>query len=310
MKTLPLFGWCLNFLSAYLSGPPRFCGYLILRFFYRRVAEDRPGTLRMWQPPTLPLFLVLFVLSSVVLLGQPQKQPVIQKERQVLFDFRQNRTGKSAPITAATQRLVLSKVFRKYLADENKCRQDFAGGGGGDYLAAARKAGQIAPSISESATGSFTAPGQVQTAYVIFTGECGATHADNFGSKRVAIFSGQQLIADVDSDFKSNIVRKTDLNNDGVDELLMTTGDMAQGTLIEIAALVEFKNGRMRVVEDFGTVVEDSCASGSPSSSSKASVLSMSDFALGKMPKLRIDNYVASCRNSKRWRFLSTGKMQ
>src|SRR5687768_1882775 len=149
MKTLPLFGWCLNFLSAYLSGPPRLCGYLILRFFYRRVAEDRRGTLRMWQTQTLLLFLVLFVLSSVVLLGQPQQQPVIQKERQVLFDFRQNRTGKSAPITAATQRLVLSKVFRRYLADENKCRQDFAGGGG-DYLAAARKAGQIAPLISES----------------------------------------------------------------------------------------------------------------------------------------------------------------
>src|SRR5687767_6914373 len=71
---------------------------------------------------TLPLFLVLFVLSSAVLLGQKQQQPVIQKGRQVLFDFRQDRTSKSAPITAATQRLVLSKVFRKYLTDENKCR--------------------------------------------------------------------------------------------------------------------------------------------------------------------------------------------
>ena len=250
---------------------------------------------------TLPLFLVMVLLSA--------QQPVIQKGRQVLFDFRQDRTGKSAPITAATQRMVLSKVFRKYLTDENKCRQDFAGGGG-DYLAAARRAGQIIPAIADSVTGSFTAPGQVQTAYVIFTSECGATHADNFGTKRVAIFSGQQLVADVDSDFMSAFVRKTDLDGDGVDELLMTTGDMAQGTLIQMATLVEFKNGRRRVIEEFGTVVEDSCASGFPASSSKASVLSMSDFAPGKMPKLRIDNYVASCRNAKRWRFLSTGKMQ
>lgn len=258
---------------------------------------------------TLPLFLVLFVLSSVVLVGQQQRQPVMQKGRQVLFDFRQDRVEKSVRISAATQRMVLSKVFRKYLTDDNKCRQDFAGGGD-DYLAAARKAGQIVPSISESASGSFTAPGQVQTAHVIFTGECAASHADNFGSKRIAIFSGQQLIADVDTDFKSAIVRKTDLNNDGLDELLLTSGDMAQGTLIQMAALVEFRNGRMRVIEDFGTVVEDSCASGFPGSSSKASVLSMSDFEPGKMPKLRIDNYVASCRNAKRWRFLSTGKMQ
>ena len=201
--------------------------------------------------------------------------------------------------------MVMSKVFRRYLSDSNKCNQDVAAD-----LGAARKAGQIAPLVSDAVTGSFTAPGQTQTAYLIYTNECGATHADNYGSKRVAIFSGQQLVADVDSDFRGQIVRKTDLNSDGIDELLMTTGDMAQGTLIEIAALVEFKDSRMRVVEDFGTVVEDTCASGFPGSSSKASVLSMSDLEPGKMPKLKIDNYVSSCRNTKRWRFLSTGKMQ
>ena len=256
---------------------------------------------------TLPLILVTLVLSSAAVLAQ--QQPAMQKGKQVLFDFRREQATKSLRITAATQRMVLSKVFRKYLTDQNKCTQDFAGGGD-DYLSAARKAGQIAPAVSESVTGSFTAPGQTQTAYVIYTNECGASHADNYGSKRVAIFSGQQLVADVDADFKSGIVRKTDLNSDGVDELLMTSGDMAQGTLIQTAALFEFKNGRINVIEDFGTVVEDSCASGFPGSSSKASVLSMSDFEPGKMPKLRIDNYVASCRNAKRWRFMSTGKMQ
>jgi len=150
---------------------------------------------------------------------------------------------------------------------------------------------------------------QVQTAYVISVSECNASHADNFGTKRVAIFSGQQLIADLDVDFKSSIVRKTDLNGDGMDELLMTSGDMNQGTLVEMAALLDFPKGRLRVIEDFGTVTEDSCASGIPGSSSKASVLSYSDVAPGKMPRLRIDNYGASCRSPKRWRFLSTGKM-
>ena len=102
---------------------------------------------------------------------------------------------------------------------------------------------------------------------------------------------------------------KTDLNSDGINELLMTTGDMSQGTLTETAALVSFQNGRLNVIKDFGTVVEDSCASGFPGSAAKASVISISDVVPGQMPKIIQDNYSASCANSKRWKFVSTGQM-
>lgn len=258
---------------------------------------------------TIPLVLLILVLSSAFSLAQQPQKPAMQKNRQVLFDFRNDHLTKSQRIPVATQRMVLSKVFRKYLSDENKCRNDFQPSGD-NYLASARNAGQIVPSIGDVVTGSFTAPGQSETAYVIWVSECGATHADNYGSKRVAIFSGQKLVADVDADFNGNILRKTDLDMDGVNELLMSAGDMAQGTVIEAAELVEFRNGRRRVIEDFGTVVEDTCGSGFPGATSKASVLSFSNVELGKMPKVRIDNYVASCKNTKRWRFLSTGKMQ
>ena len=249
----------------------------------------------------IPLILLLLAVATTATSQQPTA-------RQTLFDFRVDRKFASPRITAATQRAVLSKVFRKYLTDQAQCNSEFALNNS-DPLKAARLAGQIVPSIVDMATGSFTAPGQTQTAYVISVSECNASHADNFGTKRVAIFSGQQLVTDTDVDFKSSIVRKTDLNGDGIDELLMTSGDMNQGTLVEMAALVDFQNGRFRVIEDFGTVIEDSCASGIPGSSSKASVLSFSDVTPGKMPKLRIDNYQANCRNPKRWRFLSTGKM-
>jgi len=257
---------------------------------------------------SIPLFLVLLIPGAVSLAQRPQ-QPAMPKDRQVLFDFRNDRTGKSPRIPVTTQRMVLSKVFRRYLTDENKCSQDFQPSRD-DYLGSARKAGQIVPSIGDVVTGSFTAPGQTETAYVIWVAECGATPADNYGSKRVAIFSGQKLVADIDSDFSSSIIRKTDLNSDGIDELLMSAGDMAQGTVMEVAELVEFRNGKRRVIEDFGTVVEDTCGAGFAGAASKASVLSISDFEPGKMPKLRIDNYQASCKNTKRWRFLSTGKMQ
>ncbi len=257
----------------------------------------------------ISFILLSFGLTCTGLVAQKQPTPAPQKPKPILFDFRVDRTSAPPRIPLGTQKTVLSKVFRKYLTDEDKCNPQFNANSSTDPLKAARNSGQIVPAIVDVASGSFTAPGRPETAYVISVSECNASHADNFGSKRVAIFSGEQLIADVDVDFRSSIVRKTDLNGDGVDEVLMASGDTNQGTITEMTALLDFQGGRLRVIEDFGTVTEDSCASGLPGSSSKASVLSMSDIVPGKMPRLRIDNYVANCRKSKRWRFLSTGKM-
>jgi hypothetical protein len=252
----------------------------------------------------IPLILALTLATFAI------QNPALQKRKQVLVDFRTPQTGSAVRISAATQRTVLSKVFRRYLTDEAQCSAQIDASGEVDALAAARKAGQIVPGIEDIVSGSFTAAGQTQTAYVISVSECNASHADNFGTKRIAIFSGQQLVADIDIDFKRNIARKTDLNSDGIDELLMTGGDMNQGTIIEVAALLSFQGARLRVIEDFGMVVENSCAAAMAGSAVKASVISISDVVPGQMPKIKMDNYQSSCRATKRWRFLSTGKMQ
>ena len=250
------------------------------------------------------IFFLLLVASLTV-----AQKPALQKDRQVLMDFRKNIETAEPQIPLATQRMVLSKVFRRYLTDESKCSSEF-NASDADPLAAARKAGQIVPRILGSATGSFTGPGESQTAYVIFVAECNASHADNFGTKRVAIFTGQRLIVDLDVDFKRDIVRKTDLNSDGVDELLMTSGDMNQGTVVEMAALVGFESGRFRVLHDFGGVLDDSCGSGRPGSTATASVLYISDVVPGNMPKLTMENYESRCGQRMRWRLVSTGKRQ
>jgi len=253
------------------------------------------------------IFLLLAFISGAV----AQQNPSLQKDRQVLLDFRLDRKISEVRIPAATQRNVLSKMFRRYLTDSSRCNAEFDSSKGTDPLAEARKAGQITPSIIDSTTGSFTAAGQTQTLYVVSVNECNASHADNFGTKRVAIFSGQQMVADVDADFASNIVRKTDLNSDGIDEVLMTTGDMAQGTVTEMATFVSFQNGRRRVIQDFGAVVEDSCASEMQGATSDASVLYISDVVPGNMPKITQENYTASCRGKqKRWKLVSRGMRQ
>ncbi|PWT91622.1 MAG: hypothetical protein C5B55_07790 [Blastocatellia bacterium] len=248
----------------------------------------------------LALFLLFFTST---LYGQ------VPKTNQILADFRTDKASVTPKISKATERMVLSKMFRRYLTDSNKCDSNFEPGNGNDYLAAARKAGQIVPSIVDSAQGSFTAPGQTQTAYVVSVSECNASHADNFGTKRIAIFAGNQLVADVDVDFKDSIIKKTDLNADGVDELLMSSGYMGQGELVESAALLGFDNGKMHVIQDLGTVNDDSCASELPGSSARASVISFGGITPGQMPKLRMDNYKTACKGPRRWRFFSTGKM-
>ncbi len=254
----------------------------------------------------LKIILILLVIVSPAL----AQKPLLQKGRQVLLDFRTDRAHPAPKISAATERMVLSRLFPKYLKDSSQCNQQFDASNNSDYLAAARKAGEIVPAIFTVATGSFTAAGQQQTLYVISVGECNASHADAFGTKRVAIFSGQRLVADIDADFKSDVESKTDLNSDGIDELLMTSVDTHQGVVEEMATLVTFQNGRRQVIHDFSLVSEDSCASLMPGSASKASVLYMTVDAPGTMPKFTVETYKAGCNKNKRWRLVSRGPVR
>ena len=230
---------------------------------------------------------------------------VAQSNRPKLFDFRLATRNNPPRTTRAIERKVLSTVFPRYLNDERNCKEDVDTPG--EYLAAMRKAGQIVPSILDAATGSFTAPGQDQVAYVISVGECNASHADNFGSKRLAIFAGNKLVLDTDVNFKSGILRKTDLNLNGVDELLMFGGDMHQGILIETAALYELQGMKLVVLQDFQKVYEDSCASLITGSGIEASVIFLPTARSGQMPAFEVENHRSRCGKTKRWRLTSKG---
>jgi hypothetical protein len=248
----------------------------------------------------------IFIISLMLglCIAVQAQTPVSPKAaRQVLMDFRADRNTPPLKIPAATRKMVLSKLFRRYLTDDSKCNRSFEGTGA-DPLKAARDAGQAVPDVVDMATGSFTAAGQVQTLYVVSVNECNASHAENFGTKRVAIFAGQQLVANVDVDFKNTILKKTDLNGDGIDELLMSAGDMHQGIVDEVAVLLEFTKGRMRVIQDLGSVVEDACPSEAPGSMSTAAVVSVIAIGPGMMPKLRVENYEKKCTKGARWRLV------
>ncbi len=249
-------------------------------------------------------------LVSIVLISLCACIPIAaQSTRAKLFDFRTQTRNNPPRITAASSKQVLDAVFRKYLSDPRYCKADVETSGAEDYLAAMRKAGQFVPSILDTASGSFTAAGEKQIAYVISVGECDASHADNFGSKRLAVFSGNKLVLDVDLNFKSGILKKTDLDANGVDELLLLGGDMHQGILVETAALVEVRNRKLAVVQEFQKVFEDSCASLIAGSGIEASVIFLGPERSGQLPEFQVENYRSRCGRTKRWRLMSKGIM-
>ncbi|HKR61442.1 MAG TPA: hypothetical protein VJS64_17275 [Pyrinomonadaceae bacterium] len=232
-----------------------------------------------------------------------------QANRPKLFDFRGEVRSNPPRITSAQSRKVLSSLFPKYLTDARFCKEDVDTSGAEDYLAGMRKAGQIVPDVLDVAPGSFTGPRQDEMAYIISVGECNASHADNFGSKRLAIFAGNKLVLNADVDFKSGILKKTDLDMNGVDELLLQGGDMNQGILIELAALYEVRNRKLVAIQDFQKVLEDSCASLARDSGIEASVIFLGPARVGQMPPLQVENYRSGCGRTKRWRFISKGPL-
>lgn len=250
-------------------------------------------------------------LISIVLLSLCACiQIAAQSNRATLFDFRTQTRNNPPRVTAATSKQVLDAVFPKYLSDARYCKADVETSGAEDYLAAMRKAGEIVPSIMDLAKGSFTAPGENQIAYVISVGECDASHADNFGSKRLAIFSGNKLVLNEDLNFKSGILKTTDFDANGINELLMLAGDMHQGILIETAALVTVRSRKVVVVQDFKKVFEDSCASLIRGSGIQASLIFLGPARSGQMPTFDVENYRSGCGSTKRWRFMSKGIME
>lgn len=161
-------------------------------------------------------------------------------------------------LASAEGKRILDAVFGgNYLTDQSQCR------GVAADLAGARRAGDLVPSVSEAATGSFTTARTTQTLLVIQDGECGASHADNWGSITLAVFNGNTVVARTIVDGGRSIERVVDVDGDGRDEILLTAGAMNQGLIAESAQLAHVDPTGLTVIKDFGQVLYSSCGGGS-----------------------------------------------
>jgi S1-C subfamily serine protease len=163
--------------------------------------------------------------------------------------------------------------------------------------------------------GSFTAAGLEQTAYLIDTRSGG--HADNFGPKYLAIFNGETYVADFAVADLSLILQASDLNHDGINELLLGYSYTQMGEVQEWSKLVQVTQGKLRIIRDFGTTYHSTC--GSEKDGDKAIDSSVIFYApaaaANQMPDFRVDNYRAACPAEgaeiapEQWKYASTGKL-
>ena len=153
----------------------------------------------------------------------------------------------------AEKKRILDRLFGRYLTDTKQCPYNT------NDLARSRKAGDFVPEPFEVATGAFTAARASQKLYLVTNGECGATHADNFGSVTLAVFEGDTVVAQANTWGGSAIQDVLDLDGDGKEEILLSSGFTNMGETIESVKLVRFDGTDLVTVKDFGKVYEDEC---------------------------------------------------
>jgi len=229
------------------------------------------------------LFSFLFLACSGTVWGQPAG-------KQVLFDFRSGMYPPSAKIPPAAQKKILDALFPKYFKNESEC--DSAGDVPAD-LAQKRKLGLMVPSVTTAVNGAFTAAGANQTAYLVQVRECFASHAENFGSKRVAIFTGDQLTASLELGL-DNYLASVKLAG-GLTGLLLSGGWSGQGVIQSSAGVYGFAGGKLGEIRQFGTVESSNCDMPVPSEHKMDAAVLYTAEKAGSNPEFSQENFRAKC---------------
>jgi hypothetical protein len=187
------------------------------------------------EPPDAPLE------PGEIIIYDPRKREHFAR---VNSDF-----GRS-PHDMQRQDAILSRVFRgrPYLRDGEECSYE------------PKEQREIKPFVSESVRGSFTAPHANETLYLIWNSECGASHADRWGTRTVAVLRGGKVVAEDGESGIDSIDGVFDLDGDGVEELVVSGGFMNQGFMQTPASVVHFVRGKLVTVASFDLAYAGSCA--------------------------------------------------
>jgi len=157
-------------------------------------------------------------------------------------------------LSAAEEAKVLNRLFPSFHTNASQCK------GSGTSLAASRAAGDIVPSVESGTDGAFTAKGTGQVLYNVLVGECGASHAENWGSHELAVFEGDTLVMRANVEGGLTVFDRLDLEGDGLHELVLERGFSNMGETIVTGQIARLANGKLQVLKELGTLYEENCA--------------------------------------------------
>jgi hypothetical protein len=156
------------------------------------------------------------------------------------------------------------------------------------------------PVITQAIVGSFTAPGRRETAYVVRGVKNEGSSVTRQNDSALVIFAGDLVVSKIF--WGSGILRISDLNSDGVDELLLGSGYLWMGVFTRSVKLIEMRGGLVRTVENFGRLMIDSCSDPVGEREIRRAVIYHMPLVEGQYPKFHIKYYIAPCPEDKNGR--------
>jgi hypothetical protein len=148
--------------------------------------------------------------------------------------------------------VIFQKAFKKYLKNTNECPEEPG------ELDEAFEAGYFTPGIVSALGGSFSRPGAKQQLYIVFIGECGATHSEHWGTRRLLLLENGKILIN-SKYFWDSAEHPMDLDGDGKEEWVATSVFCNQGSCTEEAAIAKIIDSDFQAILDLGSVFEDSC---------------------------------------------------
>ncbi len=150
--------------------------------------------------------------------------------------------------------------------------------------------------VIASATGAFTASGARETAYIVT--QDSTSRLDSTGTKKLAVFAADKLVVALDIQGDKEILKTTDLNSDGINELLLSGGATHQGETNVAVRLVELRGRTLKEIYTVTDAYNDNCGGIDTTTDGgrfNVTAIYAAPTTRGRFPELRLDTFTAPC---------------